>query len=194
MDLKKIGGCLKDLRKEKGLTQEQLAEQFNVSQRTVSRWETGSVIPDIDIIIELSDFYGVDLRSLLNGEKVDNRISAEMKGTVREAVNYSKQRNGYGRIASLISMILGLMCLGFFFFAYYAIRFATAEITTTGIFAGILLFAVAPVFSLAAITFGIIGLFRSHNWADRYRDRSTVFSIVGFVGAVIPIVTIIMLS
>lgn len=194
MDLKKIGGCLKDLRKEKGLTQEQLAEQFNVSQRTVSRWETGSVIPDIDIIIELSDFYGVNLRSLLNGEKVDNRISAEMKGTVREAVNYSKQRNGYGRIASLISMILGLMCLGFFFFAYYAIRFVTAEITTTGIFAGILLFAVAPVFSLAAITFGIIGLFRSHNCVDRYRDRSTVFSIVGFVGAVIPIVTIIMLS
>lgn len=38
----KIGGFLKELRKEKGLTQEQLAEQFNVSRRSVSRWETGS--------------------------------------------------------------------------------------------------------------------------------------------------------
>lgn len=37
----KIGGFLKELRKEKGLTQEQLAEQFNVSRRSVSRWETG---------------------------------------------------------------------------------------------------------------------------------------------------------
>lgn len=41
MNQVKIGGFLKDLRKEKELTQEQLAEQFNVSRRTVSRWETG---------------------------------------------------------------------------------------------------------------------------------------------------------
>ena len=41
MDQKKIGSFLKELRKAKGLTQEQLAEQLNVSGRTVSRWETG---------------------------------------------------------------------------------------------------------------------------------------------------------
>lgn len=41
MDQAKIGRFLKDLRKEKGLTQEQLAEQFHISRRTVSRWETG---------------------------------------------------------------------------------------------------------------------------------------------------------
>ena len=41
MDQKKIGGFLKELRKEKGVTQEQLAEQFSVSNRTISRWENG---------------------------------------------------------------------------------------------------------------------------------------------------------
>ena len=47
MDQIKIGSFMKELRKEKGLTQEQLAEQFDVSRRTVSRWETGSNLPNI---------------------------------------------------------------------------------------------------------------------------------------------------
>ena len=51
MDQKKIGGFLKELRKERNLTQEDLAEQFNVSDRTVSRWETGSNMPDISILV-----------------------------------------------------------------------------------------------------------------------------------------------
>ena len=47
MDTKKIGRFLKMLRKEKGLTQEQLAEILSVSGRTVSRWETGTNMPDL---------------------------------------------------------------------------------------------------------------------------------------------------
>ena len=68
MDLVKIGKMLQDLRKEKGLTQEQLAERTGVARRTVSRWETGSNMPDLDILIELSDLYEVDLREILSGE------------------------------------------------------------------------------------------------------------------------------
>ena len=58
----KIGEFLKELRKEKGLTQEQLAEQFNVSRRSVSRWETGNNMPDLDTLIEMADYYEIDLR------------------------------------------------------------------------------------------------------------------------------------
>lgn len=47
MDAKKIGTFLRELRKEKGLTQEQLAEVLHVSGRTVSRWETGTNMPDL---------------------------------------------------------------------------------------------------------------------------------------------------
>ena len=61
MDQKKIGVFLKELRKEKELTQEQLAEIVQVSNRTVSRWENGNNMPDLDILIELSDFYEVHL-------------------------------------------------------------------------------------------------------------------------------------
>lgn len=50
MDQKKTGYFLKKLRKERGITQEQLAETFGVAGRTVSRWETGSNMPDLDIL------------------------------------------------------------------------------------------------------------------------------------------------
>lgn len=49
MDQKRIGSFLKELRKEKGITQEQVAEKLNVSARTVSRWETGRNMPDISL-------------------------------------------------------------------------------------------------------------------------------------------------
>ena len=62
MDLIQFGGLLQSLRKEQGLTQEQLAEQFGVGRRTVSRRETGSNLPDIDVLIALADFYQIDLR------------------------------------------------------------------------------------------------------------------------------------
>ena len=57
MNQVKIGNFLKEQRKEKGLTQEQLAEHFNVSRRTVSRWETGSNLSDLDLLIEMVNDY-----------------------------------------------------------------------------------------------------------------------------------------
>ena len=65
MDQKKIGLFLKELRKEKELTQSQLAEQLNVSDRTVSRWETGTNLPDLSVLVELADFYDVDIEDLI---------------------------------------------------------------------------------------------------------------------------------
>ena len=64
----KIGELLRTLRNEKHLSQEQLAEKLNVSSRSVSRWENGNTMPDISLIIELADFYDIDIRELLNGE------------------------------------------------------------------------------------------------------------------------------
>lgn len=56
MDQRKIGVFLKGLRKEKGLTQEQFSEIVHVSNRTVSRWENGNHLPDLDILLEIADF------------------------------------------------------------------------------------------------------------------------------------------
>ena len=54
MDQKKIGAFLKGLRKENGLTQEQLSEKLGVNSRTVSRWENANTMPDFDLMITLA--------------------------------------------------------------------------------------------------------------------------------------------
>ncbi len=87
----KIGVFIKELRKEKGLTQEQLAEQFNVSRRTVSRWETGSNLPELDILIEMADYYEVGIRELLNGERKSEDMSKELEETVLKVAEYSNE-------------------------------------------------------------------------------------------------------
>lgn len=68
MDKKKFGSRLRELRRASGLTQEQLAERLDVSNRSVSRWETGANLPDLDTLIALADMFSVELGELLGGE------------------------------------------------------------------------------------------------------------------------------
>lgn len=91
MNQVKIGKFLRELRKGKGLTQEQLAEQFNISRRSVSRWETGSNLPDLDILIEMSDYYGVELKEILNGERKSEKMNKELKETVLKVAEFSNE-------------------------------------------------------------------------------------------------------
>ncbi|MGM9522395.1 MAG: helix-turn-helix domain-containing protein [Oscillospiraceae bacterium] len=90
MDQKKVGAFLKELRKEKSMTQEQLAEYLNVSVRTVSRWETGSNMPDLDILIILSDYYEVDIKDLLEGERSIEKMNTEPADAVQKAADYAR--------------------------------------------------------------------------------------------------------
>ena len=91
MDQVKIGKFLQELRKEKGLTQEQLAEKMGVARRTVSRWETGNNMPDLDLLIELSDLYDVGLRELLDGERKNEDMDKEMEEAVLKVAEYSSE-------------------------------------------------------------------------------------------------------
>lgn len=91
MDQKKTGELMKALRKQKGLTQEQIAEQFNVSNRTVSRWENGIHMPDLDILIEMAEYYDIDLGDLLRGEKEKETMNQELKETVMQVAGYSNE-------------------------------------------------------------------------------------------------------
>ncbi|POP33233.1 helix-turn-helix domain-containing protein [Lactonifactor longoviformis] len=90
MDAKKIGRFLKELRKEKGLTQEQLAEILLVSGRSVSRWETGTNMPDLSIMIQIADFYEVEINDILEGERRSESMDQEGKETLSKVAEYSK--------------------------------------------------------------------------------------------------------
>ena len=89
MDQVKIGAFLKELRNHNNLTQEQIAEKLGVSQRSVSRWENGNTMPDISVLIELADYYEVDLREILNGERKMEIMTEDLKETLEMVVDYT---------------------------------------------------------------------------------------------------------
>ncbi|MCQ2483606.1 MAG: helix-turn-helix transcriptional regulator [Clostridia bacterium] len=113
MDQQKIGLFLKELRKEKELTQEQLADKLFVSRRTVSRWETGSNMPDMEMLIELADLYDVELREILNGERKAQMVSQEIRETAILTSEYEnakfKKLKMYYHIIYIITFCFGLL-------------------------------------------------------------------------------------
>jgi len=108
MDQKKIGKYLKELRISKNLTQEELADKFYVSNRTISRWETGTNLPDIALLIELADFYKCDIREIIEGGSINNMNNEEKDVAIKVAkYETSKNEKSYKKIfgASVISLV-----------------------------------------------------------------------------------------
>lgn len=99
MNQQKIGCFLKELRKEKELTQEQLAEHFGVAGRTVSRWETGNNMPDLSLLIELADFYQVDIREIFEGERIEKNMTSEKNTVMDENVFTNENDRTYENVA-----------------------------------------------------------------------------------------------
>lgn len=115
MNQKNVGSFLRELRKEKQLTQEQLAERFGVTNRSVSRWETGSNMPDLSILVELADFYDVDIRDIIDGERKGEDMNKEEKERLQLVADYAEtekntllMRLRIFSIVGLISLIAGL--------------------------------------------------------------------------------------
>jgi len=152
MNMEKSGDFLKQLRKEKGLTQEELAEKFLVSGRTVSRWETGRNMPDLSVLAGLATFYEVDIREIIDGERKDDKSDDDMDAAVLKLAQYGNEDKlkltrrihllfGGGVIAALVYMVLvitdradnflgglcmgitfGMMIVGFFMTGKYAAK------------------------------------------------------------------------
>lgn len=113
MDQKKVGLFLKTLRKEKNITQEVLAEILNISSRTVSRWETGNNMPDISLLVELSEFYKVSIPEIINGERKSDKMNQETKDTAIKMAEYSKNELNIEKrkIISILLMIFGVFII-----------------------------------------------------------------------------------
>lgn len=113
MDQKKVGLFLKILRKEKNITQEVLAETLNVSSRTVSRWETGSNMPDISLLVELAEFYQVSVPEIIDGERKSENMNQETKATAIKMAEYSKNElnTEKRKVISALIMIFGVFIM-----------------------------------------------------------------------------------
>ena len=126
MDQKKIGSFLRELRNEKNLSQEKLAEEFGVTSRSISRWENGNTMPDISIIIELADFYDVDIREIIHGERKSENMDKELKDTLVTVADYTNNENGKimqsaVNMAIITSVIFGIITPIIFYFYFLMI-------------------------------------------------------------------------
>ncbi|WP_052169825.1 helix-turn-helix domain-containing protein [Pseudobutyrivibrio ruminis] len=108
LDLIKTGSFISEMRKEKGLTQKQLADQVGVSDKAVSRWETGKGLPDTSIMPELCKALDINVNELLSGE----RLNAEAYSGKAEEIMVSLVKDVQENKNDKKSVVLGL-ALGF---------------------------------------------------------------------------------
>lgn len=170
MDTIKFGQFLKELRKAKGLTQEQLAQHLNVTNRTVSRWETGTNLPDIDVLILLSEFYNVSIEELLDGKRKDSEALHQQVHFLWKLADYS-----IGKEAGVIRHFFWIVVLGMI--ATWLTFLVTLKFVNSVTGGGAVLLLTVIGFLLYSIAMGI-------GMRDRKPQEYLIILIGGF-GAVI---------
>ena len=114
MDQRKIGKFIAALRKEKGMTQERLGERLGVTNKTVSRWENGNYVPDVEMLSLLSKEFGVSINELISGERLlaedfkkaaDNNLVTALDNsafTLKEKIAFFKKKWLREHIAAIV--------------------------------------------------------------------------------------------
>lgn len=112
MNQVKIGQFLKELRKEKGITQAQLAEILGVANRSISRWENGVNMPDFSLLIEIAKFYDVEIEEILDGERKIENMEKKTEETLIKIADYNDnekkliaRRVGRFQTVALVAMV-----------------------------------------------------------------------------------------
>jgi len=111
MDKKSMGNFLTDLRKERGLTQQEVADSLNVSNKTISKWERDEGYPEITMLPEIAKFYSITTDELLNGERLARETLTE-ETTVKKDVSLEKYKtiSLVSNTVSVFSFIVLFMC------------------------------------------------------------------------------------
>lgn len=188
MDQMKIGNFLKELRKEKDITQAQLAETLNVSARTVSRWETGSNMPDISILVDIADYYDISIPEIINGERKSEIMNEEERKIAKTMSDYATTEKEKIFKEMKIQSIMGVCAL----VLYWILHETDAYIYSDAL--GKLseyceTLVSVSVIMMAAYTTGSLSKLRSKSWKFFMLEnllkpvRLIVIAVVAFCGA-----------
>lgn len=127
MDAKVTGCFIAQLRKELGLTQKELAEKLKVTDKAISRWETGKGLPDTSLLKPLAEIFGVSVGELLSGKRMDDsQIKSQADHIILESLGYEERQEKWKGILRYVFWGI-LVALGGFFFALVLARFATSK-------------------------------------------------------------------
>ncbi len=117
-----VGKFISTCRKEKGLTQMQLAEKLNITNRAISKWETGKSMPDVSLMLDLCDILGITVNELLSGERItmDNYQKKAEENLMELQSKKEKAQGEYNTVLKILiaafSLIFVLnMVLNYFF-------------------------------------------------------------------------------
>lgn len=122
MNQEMIGKFISSCRKDKGLTQMQLAEKLNITNRAVSKWETGKSVPDASIMLDLCEILGITVNELLCGERI--AMENYQKKADENMVEMKKQNeaiNKSARAGFCVTVIL-LLVLNFLNIYKYGVQ------------------------------------------------------------------------
>lgn len=188
MDQMKIGNFLKELRKEKGITQAQLAETLNVSARTVSRWETGSNMPDISILVDIADYYDISIPEIINGERKSEIMNEEERKIAKTMSDYATTEKEKIFKEMKIQSIMGVCALVLYWILHEtdAYMYSDALEKLTGYCETLVS---VSVIMMAAYTTGSLSKLRSKSWKFFMIEnlpkpvRLIVSAVVAFCGA-----------
>ncbi len=172
MDQIKIGKFIAAMRKEQGLSQKQLAERINVTDKTISKWETGNRMPDASILLTLSSELQINVNELLAGERfLSEETSSKMLSPeeyvqksesnivnlVSELNETTKRSKGRG-----IGLLIGTLCITLAFASLVASSFPAGRIFD--------LFDKPTLFYLAGLKFLIISISGSfHDYLNAWK-------------------------
>ena len=110
MNQDKIGKFICELRKEKNLSQYQLADLIPISRQGVSKWERGKTIPDTQTLIRLSEIFDVSINELLKGERLKNNSIEELEETTLSILDQSNKKTKTIKRITIISItIIGIL-------------------------------------------------------------------------------------
>ncbi|MBQ9797150.1 MAG: helix-turn-helix transcriptional regulator [Clostridia bacterium] len=109
MDQVKIGKFIAACRKQEGLTQVQLAEKLNITDRAVSKWETGKAMPDTSIMLELCDVLKINVTDLLCGEVVT--MENNNKQLENNLLELAKQKEQADKRLLSLEIVVGVFCI-----------------------------------------------------------------------------------
>ena len=116
MNQERIGKFISELRKEKSMTQDQLAEKLGVTDKSISRWENGKTMPDLSMLTILSRELNVEISELLNGRRMNKEELEKLRDTINNIIDYSNEEkkvktsklNNYFR-AGLICILIVIL-------------------------------------------------------------------------------------
>ena len=117
MDNKKFGDFIKKLRKEKQLTQKELGEKLNITDKAISKWERGLSFPDIAVLKDLAEFFEIDISELLNGER-GKKQEIDIEKAIQEAIeNYKNIEEKKKEKVQKVKKRIGVISIIIFVFA-----------------------------------------------------------------------------